>query len=589
MALRKAGLIMEILIICFFATGVGAQSFRLELDAGLALPGDFWTRDSLLLSGTVEALDEGDSLQTLFYRMDTASDWLAWPLKGNRAGTRSFSLVLKPLAEGYQVLELSVGSRLHPTPDTVLFRRAWITDRTPPALLQPAELFQVLTDSLTLRWAVWLTFSEALSAFHPAQLSLIGQQVTLLSGDSAFQTSILEGARWQAVLTDRASTGLDSLLARGVTGLSVAAAVNWAVDLAGNSAQATQVPLQPQPAGIIEQFQLLTPAFSPNGDARQDTLQARCRVSRNAILHWALYSEKGTLVDREYLPVSPTDGVLSRSGRGILQEISEGDIQILWHPSFRPDSLADGRFRMVLYAQLPGKNAESDFLVAPLLLDRTPPEIQWLNPAAGDGSVPIRADQAFALLPAEDSLGTPIVSARMQFHTITDSNQTVHDSLWLPMALDSVSGRFRLDLAARQFALQAGPQQVKLDLTDLAGNQIRRMFTYSVSSETGPSNSPQPFNYPNPFNPRNGEKTTITFFQNNTDPGILEIYDFAGRIIFRKRIPAPAVAGVRRTFFWNGRNLQGEIVPTGVYFARIHLGIQKSALWRIVVKNFEAR
>lgn len=583
----KQTLLLVLMLGMIAPVGLWGQRFRIQFSEDNPLPQDFWTADSLLLTGTVEALSGEDSLISLYYRQGAAGNWVPWQLEGDQPGIKSFRLLLRDLPEGYQVLEISAVSRLHPAPDTVLAHLAWVTDRTPPTLVGPAQLFQELTDSLTLAWAVRLQFNEALAILDPSRVSIRQGETVVLSGDSTFSATRFQGALWQARLSPLAGRLLDSLLTQGAGNLRLVTGAGWARDLAGNTAPSAQAVLQPKVTGIIQQFQWLTPAISPNGDGVQDTLLARCTVSQPTLLHWALYTPGGRLVDREFLQVSPNDGILSRSRRHILQETSEGDIQIQWHPSLPGDSVRDGRYTSVLYAQQDGQGSGSDFQITQLIVDRTAPEIGWLSPPPGDGTLPIRPQESFALAPAADSLDTPIRSVRLRLDRVKDSTGTVLDSLWLAMEADTLSGRYMLDLASRQLSLEIGSHQLALTLTDLAGNQAVKLLNYRVSNpKFATVGDIRPFNYPNPFNPRNGESTTITFLQQENSPATLEIFDFAGQLVWRTEIAPVTGSGLRRSVRWSGRDLQGRLVGTGVYLARIRFANQDSPLWRIVVKNF---
>lgn len=86
-----------------------------------------------------------------------------------------------------------------------------------------------------------------------------------------------------------------------------------------------------------------------------------------------------------------------------------------------------------------------------------------------------------------------------------------------------------------------------------------------------------PQNYPNPFNPR----TTIDIDREQlgrTNVGLL-IYDIRGRLV--NRLPVPAGRGKTR-IVWDGRDLAGAEVPSGVYLYRIESvnGARKMLLLR---------
>ena len=70
-------------------------------------------------------------------------------------------------------------------------------------------------------------------------------------------------------------------------------------------------------------------------------------------------------------------------------------------------------------------------------------------------------------------------------------------------------------------------------------------------------------NYPNPFNP----ETTISFSIPNISEISLTIYDINGRVVdvITEGIYSPGVY----SFIWNGMNLSGELVPSGVYLYKL--------------------
>lgn len=68
---------------------------------------------------------------------------------------------------------------------------------------------------------------------------------------------------------------------------------------------------------------------------------------------------------------------------------------------------------------------------------------------------------------------------------------------------------------------------------------------------------------PNPFNP----STRLTFSLAENGPVLLGIYDVSGRRV-RELVNEPFPAG-EHSVFWDGRNEAGQMVSSGVYFARL--------------------
>jgi len=88
-------------------------------------------------------------------------------------------------------------------------------------------------------------------------------------------------------------------------------------------------------------------------------------------------------------------------------------------------------------------------------------------------------------------------------------------------------------------------------------------------------------NYPNPFNP----ETWIPFQLSESANATISIYDISGYLI-RTLALGNRHAGIymtkARAAYWNGRNVTGERVSSGVYFYRINAG-KFSAMKRMVI------
>jgi flagellar hook assembly protein FlgD len=85
-------------------------------------------------------------------------------------------------------------------------------------------------------------------------------------------------------------------------------------------------------------------------------------------------------------------------------------------------------------------------------------------------------------------------------------------------------------------------------------------------------------NYPNPFNP----VTTLRFTLSLPVTAQLNVYDITGRLV-TQLIHQPMGAGTFEVT-WDGRNAQGQIVPTGVYFARLEAGTFRQTRIMLLVK-----
>jgi hypothetical protein len=70
-------------------------------------------------------------------------------------------------------------------------------------------------------------------------------------------------------------------------------------------------------------------------------------------------------------------------------------------------------------------------------------------------------------------------------------------------------------------------------------------------------------NFPNPFNP----VTTLTFDVAQTGNVTIAVYDVSGRLLVTL-LNARVEVG-RHTVEWNGKNANGSLVPSGIYFYRM--------------------
>jgi WD40 repeat protein len=90
-------------------------------------------------------------------------------------------------------------------------------------------------------------------------------------------------------------------------------------------------------------------------------------------------------------------------------------------------------------------------------------------------------------------------------------------------------------------------------------------------------------NFPNPFNP----ETWIPFDLHERARVTISIHDIEGRIVRSVDLgerPAGAYRTRERAAHWDGRNQEGEIVSSGVYFAELRAGDYRSTR-RIAVRK----
>ncbi|MCK4547417.1 MAG: T9SS type A sorting domain-containing protein [Candidatus Eisenbacteria sp.] len=106
--------------------------------------------------------------------------------------------------------------------------------------------------------------------------------------------------------------------------------------------------------------------------------------------------------------------------------------------------------------------------------------------------------------------------------------------------------------------------------TLVAGTHGRSMHSFDLSTLTGVAAGeiPRPVvaglsNHPNPFNPN----TTITFALTEPSEISLDVFDLAGRKV-RSLVLGRRSQGTHQAE-WDGRNENGNLVASGVYFARL--------------------
>ncbi|MBN1504747.1 MAG: T9SS type A sorting domain-containing protein [Candidatus Eisenbacteria bacterium] len=114
------------------------------------------------------------------------------------------------------------------------------------------------------------------------------------------------------------------------------------------------------------------------------------------------------------------------------------------------------------------------------------------------------------------------------------------------------------------------------DSTDPGTSYALAMRSYVT---VAPSTSYTFQNYPNPFNPR----TTIEYGVSSAGTRVrIAVYDLMGRSV-RVLVDEPRPAG-RHLAVWDGRNEQGEIVASGVYFYDVAIGDFRQAKKLVVLK-----
>ncbi|MBN1212792.1 MAG: T9SS type A sorting domain-containing protein [candidate division Zixibacteria bacterium] len=111
---------------------------------------------------------------------------------------------------------------------------------------------------------------------------------------------------------------------------------------------------------------------------------------------------------------------------------------------------------------------------------------------------------------------------------------------------------------------------VEVEETFTWTNNGDRIEVIQLSAKNNTGNLPQNYsleqNYPNPFNP----STRISFNMVSEGPAKIEIFNVLGKVV---AVPFDGIAGAgSNEITWNGTNLAGSKVASGIYFYRLTAG-----------------
>jgi len=103
---------------------------------------------------------------------------------------------------------------------------------------------------------------------------------------------------------------------------------------------------------------------------------------------------------------------------------------------------------------------------------------------------------------------------------------------------------------------------------DILINYAEMVFDEQTVNIKGPANPANAVcelkqNFPNPFNPETGT-TSLSFYLESRARVVVEIFDIKGRLV--KVLTDAVYQSGEHQLSWDGRNLNGEIVGSGVYF-----------------------
>ena len=110
---------------------------------------------------------------------------------------------------------------------------------------------------------------------------------------------------------------------------------------------------------------------------------------------------------------------------------------------------------------------------------------------------------------------------------------------------------------------------------------VSRVFTPELSAVPGADTVVLALlhqNVPNPFNP----STTISYELQQDGPVQLEVYDVAGRLV--SLLVQQVQAEGSYEMVWHGRDVEGRMAPTGIYFYRLTAGGESQTRRMLLVK-----
>jgi hypothetical protein len=102
-----------------------------------------------------------------------------------------------------------------------------------------------------------------------------------------------------------------------------------------------------------------------------------------------------------------------------------------------------------------------------------------------------------------------------------------------------------------------------LDLRNLDTEKCEVVVTQEIETPFVPNATALMQNFPNPFNP----STTLAFDVAKAGNVTIQVYDVSGRLVVTL-LNAYREIG-RHRVEWNGKNANGSLVPSGIYFYRM--------------------
>ena len=183
---------------------------------------------------------------------------------------------------------------------------------------------------------------------------------------------------------------------------------------------------------------------------------------------------------------------------------------------------------------------------------------QWMNLYSRELKLDGKTVKAGSVIAAHRSDGAKIGSFVM--HTSGQFG-------FMPVYGSSTAGEAAGIKAGEQFYITVDGKVTDERFAWTSNGDRMEIGNLSATSNTGENPLPNEFaldqNYPNPFNPT----TTISFTLPAAGKVKLEVYNILGKLV---AAPYDGVAGAgTTTVVWDGRDLRGESVSSGVYFYRL--------------------
>lgn len=415
-------------------------------------------------------------------------------------------------------------------------------ETTPPALLN----FGTLTVRENGEGRMTLFFSEDISVNPPLFSLSLSSPLDPARTVSILGPSVKLSADENKVYLDLPSDLVDRL--RGVGAISgrnmrlnLDLSPGGVQDRAGNPNPRTSIEgyrIELVNPIALSKVRLLTGFVSPNGDGVNDTVNLSYTLAESGDVILRVLDEKGEIVFEEKFTARLA---------GVKYE-EKWDVKADGVP------LADGSYSLNLLMVKDGEEVRLNSEPLKFTVDTIPPRISSIQPVSGSripGSVSVSAR-------CEDENGIS------QAYLLVDTDPESRFDL-----KRSEGGRY---VTPSPLSLPPGQRSIQIHAVDRAGNESVKSASYTVTVSAKPILSL--FNYPNPF-PAGSTTRIVLMVGRSVEEIEVMIYDPAGRLVFRRKVSGEEG---EHQMEWDGRDLQGDLLPRGVYFCRVVVGGEERML-----------